>query len=294
MTARRLVPVLVIGHAIAAMADSSVAVHVEPCVGDEDTIRGLVDLELDPRGSQAAIVHVKCVDDGFTIEVDDRWTGKRLERRLRDDRDEHPHARERVVALAIVELVRASWLELVVRPAPVTVERPAIAHRVWTLGTSAQVRSIGAFTSVGGGATFERELGRFRLGGDIALEHADRTSEFGDVDAEAATGSLRVGCALRGQAIRFGLGGGIRAGVVSLVGNPRRELAGQLRGLRVVAPWLAPVATVEVRSGDRLGFGVVGEAGVSLTSARGFIPMEPAMDWGGGFVAARATVDLTW
>jgi len=119
---------------LAAAADDHppVSLDVESCVPvDAEQVRRLVALELRggllPSGAtalNATHVVVGCQQEQTTLRVDDSLTGKQLQRALPlMERD--PRARDRLLALSIVELVVASWTELMLGTPSETVRAPA-------------------------------------------------------------------------------------------------------------------------------------------------------------------------
>ncbi len=106
-------------------ADSAihVAVRFHDCRNiDTALVRRLLDLELssaappsEARSGTAARVALRCEQTALIIDLHDLITGKSLQRRVViGDQD----GRERVIALAVLELLVASWLELEARPLP--------------------------------------------------------------------------------------------------------------------------------------------------------------------------------
>lgn len=97
-----------------------IALELEACPDlDHALVTRLVGIELSAEGDAAlqpedlTRATARCDADGIaTVEVDDPTTGKHSTRRVRLD----PAGTERLLALAIVELVAASWAEHFVRP----------------------------------------------------------------------------------------------------------------------------------------------------------------------------------
>lgn len=95
-----------------------VAVDVDRCADVTlDELLRVVALELDQptviagtSATAATQVVVACADEDFVLRVDDRLTGKVLERRGAVAHDDAP-MRPRILGLAIAELVAAGWLE---------------------------------------------------------------------------------------------------------------------------------------------------------------------------------------
>ncbi len=105
---------------MAADGHPPVSLDIEPCVpADAEEVRRLVALELHgdlvPNGEpalSATRVTVGCAQEEWTsLRVDDPLTGKQLQRTLRLAESDQ-RARDRLLALSIVEFVVASWTEL--------------------------------------------------------------------------------------------------------------------------------------------------------------------------------------
>lgn len=97
--------------------------EVDPCVQvDARFARRIIDIELGtatppPDASGSVLARVTCAGSMQLLRVDDAVTGKALERTI-DLHGAEPAARTRLLALAVAELVAASWAELEVTPAP--------------------------------------------------------------------------------------------------------------------------------------------------------------------------------
>ncbi len=110
---------LLAATAIAAAGHPPVRLDMEPCVpADAEQVRRLVALELVvdlvPTGEpapSATRVMVGCEQEVTSLRVDDPLTGKQLQRTLHLAESDQ-RARDRLLALSIVELVVASWTEL--------------------------------------------------------------------------------------------------------------------------------------------------------------------------------------
>lgn len=109
----------------------AVTLEVEPCAGIEpDVVRRIVELELSPRvdlestSTDASVLRSDCEAEQVVLTLDERLTGKRLERTV--DLTGAAGSRSRLVALALVELLTASWIELGMRREP---EIPVIGAR---------------------------------------------------------------------------------------------------------------------------------------------------------------------
>jgi hypothetical protein len=106
-------------------AHPKVVVRVDPCVQvSSREVRRIVAVELGTllvgeaqRSADTTLVTVRCAASSVSVHVDDPVTKKALDRAI--DLEAHPApARARLLALAIAELVTASWTELESNPRP--------------------------------------------------------------------------------------------------------------------------------------------------------------------------------
>jgi hypothetical protein len=244
-----------------------------------------------------------CTDGHARLQVDDPITGKSLLRAI-DLQTTAPAARPRLLALALAELVVASWTELELEAEPtvvpgvplaitearrharIVVEQRATAVNDPTLGwrratvlKRAPLRLIASavFTHLpsaaplwGGRLALEQLLG-YHLGWtlDVTADHGDAQRSLGTVSIE--TVSLGAALLAHHEWSRFGLevGPGLRLGVAMLQGKasqPDRTRSGSVIGV-----WSGPLAmlgfTVAVTS--RVLVGVRGECGYALASVGG-------------------------
>ena len=117
---------IVLASSVASAGEHpTVQLEIDPCiVAPADEIRRVVAVELgalvdDGNDTNADRTHVTvaCQDGAVALRVDDPITGKSLARTI-ELASTLPVARGRLVALAIVELVSASWTELELNPTP--------------------------------------------------------------------------------------------------------------------------------------------------------------------------------
>ena len=94
------------------MQATPLSVKVDGCELNAEKVRSLAELELHARPANVKLsAKLTCRDDTFDIEVDDPLTAKTLLRHL-SVKDLTNKAAERFAALALTELVAASWSEL--------------------------------------------------------------------------------------------------------------------------------------------------------------------------------------
>lgn len=106
-------------HGQTAEVRPAVRLTVDPCVGaDRAEVERIAAIELRPStvvltsdASASVSVAVDCHERGVRVRVDDSITRKIVERVVSVS-DVDPRARARWVAIAVAELVRASWSEL--------------------------------------------------------------------------------------------------------------------------------------------------------------------------------------
>jgi hypothetical protein len=125
MTLRYVLGVAAVAATWAVAEEASAAsidVAVAGCDWRVDELERLVRLELSSvllasGPAPAYRVTIECSADRVHIQLDDPLTGKRLERAVAAPPADQPEP-ERVVALTVAQLYRASWLELVVEDDP--------------------------------------------------------------------------------------------------------------------------------------------------------------------------------
>ncbi|MFZ5469725.1 MAG: hypothetical protein ACOZIN_09835 [Myxococcota bacterium] len=260
---------------------------------------------------RTTVVEVTCKDQGVAVRVDDPLTHKVLKRSL-DLAKAAPVTHTRLLALAIVELVAASWAELEWNPAPTLVapeEHPTPAERFEALealgprtqGTSKTEQVTGLFGgrrffagspwAWGGGARVGRHWGAVGW-------HCDLLAEFGSTDL--AVGSVTVSTVSTGGSVlltqRFAwftawAGPGLRVGAVQLTGNPK---ATDIVGHSVGGGWGGPLfnAGVSGHPGRRLIIELSGETGYALFPVVGMVEGERPVALDGVWLGAQLSVGL--
>ncbi len=188
-----------------------------------------------------AIVALRVDLDAVLLEIRDAITGKRLNRRV--PLDVPTDSRARTIALAVDELLRASWTELVItghpppaRPPPIevrnTVERSLPAPpRDNALGVRLEVAGyFGGQTHVGPDLFFRRRFGP-RFGAELAFGFRGGSSSQaadGSVDSHAIGAQALLLFALfpRGGIVDFDFEAGIRVASVTFVGDSTSDAIG--------------------------------------------------------------------
>jgi hypothetical protein len=243
-----------------------------PAVSAPD-VQGMIGVELrrpvvlfadGDRGRAAATVTVRVTCDALRadIAIDDPLTGKKVGRVV-DLGAAAPVARPHLLALSIVELVAASWVELVSNPHPASpavgaVAAPAAradavevmndrpgARRGPRLRAEAVAQVSGAGpTALGGGLAVGGDVGA-HLGwmAGVGFQHGEQAFALGRVSVDNANALVAlVARVSRGQAaLRAGLGA--RGGGAWLTGTPADP--GNTVGGAVNGAWWGPAALVD-------------------------------------------------
>jgi hypothetical protein len=215
--------------------------------------------------SATTAVRVTCQGLRAEITIDDPLTGKTVGRVV-DLGAAAPVARPHLLALSIVELLAASWIELASNPRPsqppvAGATTPAareaalelVSHRPGGGGRRAPrlLAALAAQTSTAGlrswgGAIVAAGHAGVHLGwmADLAFQHGERTFTLGRVTADTVSGlgALLGGVSWGGTGVRGGLG--VRGGEAWVSGapaDPTTAVGGAVRGF-----WWGPVAVVDV------------------------------------------------
>lgn len=249
----------------------------------------------------AAVTRVvaSCLGAAAAIEVHDPLTGKTLGRSVSLN-EEAPTGRARLLALAIAELIAASWTELESNPRPrvppaVLVAPPAAreAARAALAGRSIQLAAVfdthlmaSADWLFGGGARASVRISR------LLFLQVDALADYGQLDRPTGTvgvvmpsGSAALGVSRwTSAALRPALSVGLRAGYVWMNGVPAGGAAVSAHQQGV---WLGPEASLQVSAwASARVHPVVGlTAGAHLLGVRGTVndgrDVEAVGLWGG-------------
>ncbi|MEM1417358.1 MAG: hypothetical protein AAGH15_20840 [Myxococcota bacterium] len=246
-----LVPAAEVRRIVAIELRGRLADAVTP---DEDTTRASVTCE-----------------SAVEITVDDPITGKTLLRTIAlTDRD--PEVRARVLALAIVELVSASWAELVTNPEPRVVPQRVAPPEPEVVETAAEVAreledrpfQVGGYVSLRARAGFFptqrlavagpgvrvalRVLERLTLTADLAFDFGRREGDAAEVRTERYGGALGLLYDVWGERLGAFVGGGLVGARARLRG--RSDVVGAETSSRAGAfAALALEAGLRVRAG---------------------------------------------
>lgn len=258
------------------------------------------------RGEEwATRVQAECNELAVGLRVDDPLTRKQLARTF-DLTGSAPTTRARLVALAIAELVLASWTELVSNPTPrVPATGPAVPEelhesarrtaaeqmqsersrtRLWLSGgphvfIDAALWGVGLRWALQWPGLFGFEL-------DLRVDHGGRLTELGELVADRVTASVT-------PHLHFGrwrFGAGARAGAVRMSGIAAQADVRERQG---VAPWLGALMLVGVEATFG-GFAVQlhTEVGVTLLSVVGRAGGTDLLPLRGGWLALEIGVGL--
>ncbi|HEY4159564.1 MAG TPA: hypothetical protein VGM29_15750 [Polyangiaceae bacterium] len=319
MLGTAFVTLLALTGAASSDPKPEVALQIEECgVVPEDEILRLTALNLDAHVVSAASatvnatrVTVICSDQRVALKVIDPLTGKSLERTLSLTTSEIGVA-GRAVALAVAELVLASWMELEMRDtppsaAPLPVAQPEMRRAA---GERARARSeygphldhllligqtLGPFERLGvglsGGIGLGYTLSSWLLTELELLETRSHANvNLGRVDASLWSAALRADARYSGRIFWLEAGPGLRLGVARLAGSAKTS---DTRGAVVAGSWGGPLAFAGVGARfHQLTLRAGGEAGYVLREVVGSIDGENA-------VAVRhawlgASVGLGW
>jgi hypothetical protein len=328
---------VVVAPAVSAASPSMahVELHVDPCAPvDPDDARRIVAIELhadvtDPPSHDPATtrVEVACVDRLVELRVTDPLTGKSLARRVA--LAEQPNeSRSRLLALAIAELVAASWSELETNPQPAVppatldtsvaekeaarrsvvarvpppirpdvARPPAPAARlddrrdVFRLSTVLGTRwfMVGSDPLLGIGARATVDLD---AGPELTLDALAEAGSVASTLGTIAVESWTVGAALSARRafgrLTLHAGGGVRVGLVHFSGDPSSSATAE--GKTLSAPWGGPMLVCGglVDLGRRFALSLDAELGYAALPARALAVGGPDARVEGTFLGATA------
>ncbi len=246
-----------------------VSLVVDSCPGiDVDEVRRIVAVELGAllggasteRPEDTTRVHSACAGGTALVSVDDPMTGKSLARRV--DLGSVPRvAASRLLAVAIAELVAASWIELTANPVP-AIPRPdataSPAARRWAEGIvrrsplwRMQLAITGSAAGVPTLPTFGAGLAARYLagshlasGGDVRVEYARRAFANGTAHVVMLSTGLVGWYRHDAGWAEVAVGTGGRVGSAWIAGEPQAD--SNLRGRTVSGPFLGPLFTAEL------------------------------------------------
>ncbi len=298
---------------LAVLLAAAPVVHVEvaaSCSGiDATEVRRVVNIELRLTGDRetafATAVHVACDGPLVHLDVADPVSRKDLQRTM-DLSAVAAVARARTLALAVVELVTASWSELAlnadpqVEPLgdrPPAAERDAASERALRrpslrvlLEGTGQALLGSPLRLWGGGLRVAVEPSRL-LGVelDVHVDHGTAALALGSVMADRAAAGLSASVRTRFENVGLKALLGVRAGAVRLTGEPNPGA----RAGSGVGPWvgahLGGAATVQLGAAcAELGV----EVGAPLAGIVGYVDGIPAVPFNNFWLGARLSVGI--
>jgi hypothetical protein len=314
------------GPGAAAGGHPLVVLTIDPCmaIADEE-VRRVVGIELagvlaDPADRSREHTHVAVVCAGELVElrVDDPITGKALQRTI--DLREAPEARPRLLALAIVELISASWTELETNPEPQVPPvsmRASHESRQAALDVVQQAHPLRAaprplepartrLVAIAGGMGWFSGTGLL-AGGGVRITRDNRHHIDWMADLQAHRGSARVsvgtvkvdalsaGAVLAQRAwptLGLHLGLGVRAGGLHLRGEP--DAAEMETAHSGWAPWGGPMGlvTVSLAASRHLVFDLAAESGYVALEAGGLVDGVRELAVKGPWIGVHAGIQI--
>jgi hypothetical protein len=269
-------------------------------------LEGATVAEATGDAQSATRVTVSCAGDLVALRVDDPITGKALERSVRLAGVAAP-VRARIVGLAIVELVAASWIELELRTPPAEdvitsaaqrrTERAAVA--VARKRRPAPARRDLVLDAAVGERQHENDLllravearasyraGWLRIGVDGRYEAGERRLEMGTIDFDAWTGGARATGALVFDRLELEAGLGARAGAARLAG--RSFIDARERSFWAPVASLYGVAMVRAWATQRWAVHIGGDGGAILAGVDATVSGQAERVLRGKFVGVTA------
>jgi hypothetical protein len=290
----------------AVLAATPVEVTVAGCSLDAARVRALAELELLRGPAEVRVVaRLICTGPRFEVQVDDPLTNKVLVRSLKTS-DLTTSAPERFAALALAELVEASWSELLlptptVGPPPVTeTSTRAVAQQLGRprvrLGAVGGLRVLpGAALLLGGasGVAHVRLLGPLGLRVDVGAETGSvRTAVGRIVSTVVGAGGFVTAHAELGRLL-LGGGAGVRAGAATLVGRP--DVPTEVEGRTVSGALGGPAVLGEASLGlGPIDLSVLLEAGWAVWRLDARADGASVAAVGGPWVSAQLGAGVRW
>jgi hypothetical protein len=270
---------------------------------------------VDARPDAQAVTSASIIcGTGGTVQlrVDDTITGKTLSRTV--DAVPSTEATPRLLALALVELVYATWSELVLSPGPAVMpvappaereaakaatdavkNRMGIGERSWELRISAVGAAQFMFRGTGGlygaGLRFSGDH-KYHLGwtADVLYFHGSIDVTSGSVATNMLSFSAAATARYELSIVELRAGLGVRGGAVWLTGNPGDPLT--VEGRTVTGGFLGPLlfAGVDVRLPRKVSLDLKVEGGWTLVPVKGFDSGSSSVSVDGPWVGVQLGV----
>lgn len=298
----------------------AVSLSIDACV-DVDTaeVRRLFGIELgtsvpdavqtdDPDATQ---VQVTCDGELVSLKVQDPLTGKSLTRRI----SLGDKGRERLLALAVMELLVASWIELEATPDPkvepadkraqddarrsarqIAKRRlpPSNGHWRTTTSVLGGVALASPGVQGGGGVRVEFDAPNgYGWGADIIVQRMTDQLALGDVEVSSIGGGLSVHAHRTWGALRFRGAVGARVGATTMTGKPSES---GVEGGSFTGRFAGPFArlTVGVEALKHVSVELSAEPGYHLLPVRGTVDGVEETEVEGPWLAANLAVGVFW
>lgn len=251
-------------------------------------------------------IGVACADNDVQLAVDDPITGKRVERTV-SLAAIAPEGHGRLLALAIAELVRSSWLEVEITPAPVLAPAsvPTVSveqkQRALEVALERKQRPLWAFAAIDGLyiPTVGTPLLGLALGAHGELRRppvhplfVEGTLSGWDGATSRSSGLITIRqlafdgtLGLHASVVDLALG--LRVGWTTLAGSPS---ASRLRGDSVSGIFVGPLLTARVRIVGPLEVGV--RTGWLLHGERGTVSGDSDVTVGGYWASLAVGVRI--
>lgn len=264
--------------------------------------------------SNTTRVTVTCDGGRVRLRVDDPITGKALERSI-EIADVAPAVRARILGLAIVELVAASWIELELRPAQPRgdanqgsagrgAQRAAIAvarrrKRVDRLEPNVVIdasvserRHENVLSMRAAEVRGSYRLGRLSIGIDGQFGVGSRPLESGSVEVYLWTVGAHTAAQVEFDRLQLQAGVGGSAGAARLRGHSKIG-AGEMAFSAPVAT-LRGIVTARARATDRWSLHISVEAGVILAGVDAIAPVNIERVYRGKFAGLASGVGVAF
>jgi hypothetical protein len=317
----RLLVVALLGATAWAGEHPRVALAMDPCVTAPATeVRRILGIDLgalldDAAGPPSDVTRaaIGCQAALVELRVDDPITGKSLTRAI-DLSSTPPPARARLLALAVSELITASWTELETNAQPAVPPQGAVASpaaRLSALGAVEKHRPPPAlrplrvvalasgqffFTQAGalwgGGLRVGQDRGRgLAWAVDALAHHGSAQTALGDVVADTISVGPMALYQHRWPRVALRIGGGARGGAARLEGQPG---APGVHGAAVWSGWLGPLAaaSLTVAPASRLALELGLEGGYVVVPFGGRVDGVRQVAIDGAWIGAQLGVGL--
>lgn len=296
--------------ASAAAAHPSVTLEMEGCeTAHPDEVRRIARIELgglltdDAPSSNTARVIVHCGDERVDLRIHDPVTSKSMTRSL-DWQRSAAIGRSRLLALAIAEIVSASWTELesTAPPTPAAVDAPQTVRVEGRTATTSSLRILlvgevrewlqEPTLALGGGVRVERDIST-SLGWsvDVLGHHGERSVALGNISVEALSSGASLMFHRAWVPLTLCAGPGLRLGIARVRGEPLSDAA---YGDSITGVWGGPFATGRgsVALSKKLALGAGVEGGVGLFDVIGRADGVRAAVIGGPWIAGAVSFGL--